>query len=204
MADSLLVHLFAEDMAHESLLSNLIHRLAHEAHLTPTLHVLSARGGHGRALAELKVYQEAFLKMPQQKLPDVLVVGIDANCQSYARMKSSIERLLVSPFRDIAVIACPDPHIERWYLSDGRAFHRAVGLTPRYHRRKCVRDYYKGVLSSAVRQAGHVSTLSGIEFAADIVREMDLRPGASPDQCLGAFLSDMRRLLQGHRELHSP
>ena len=127
---------------------------------------------------------------------DLLVVGIDANCQSHARMRKTIELALAPEFRDIAAIACPDPHIEKWYLCDTQAFYKAVGIVPRFQRKKCVRDYYKSVLSAAVRQAGHITTLHGIEFAADIVRAMDLRASSRGDDSLQTFIADYRRLLQ--------
>jgi len=47
--------------------------------------VRSARGGHPRAVAELKLYQKSVLKrIGGETLPDLLVVAIDGNCSSFA------------------------------------------------------------------------------------------------------------------------
>ncbi|HPD31034.1 MAG TPA: hypothetical protein PLL20_13640 [Phycisphaerae bacterium] len=98
-------------------------------------------------------------------MPDLVVIGIDGNCQPHRVARQSIVAKLDKPFRDRAVIACPAPHIERWFLADARAFTSVVGSSPKVRKGKCQRDYYKGVLLQAVVAGGHVPTLGGIEFA---------------------------------------
>src|SRR5215213_3957867 len=79
------IDLFAEDREHEELLKPLLERLAREQGKDVRVSVRSARGGHGRAIAELKLYQRSVLKrIGGATLPDVLVVAIDANCASFS------------------------------------------------------------------------------------------------------------------------
>src|SRR5262249_31749437 len=148
------VDLFAEDRAHEQLLCPLTERLARDHARPVQIRVRSARGGHGRALAELKLYQQGMLKgIGGERIPDLLVVAIDANCKSYAAAQREIQETLTEEFRGRAVAACPDPHIERWYLADLDTFHQVVGIRPSFGEQKCERGVYKQLLAEAVIEA---------------------------------------------------
>jgi hypothetical protein len=59
MISPLVIDLFAEDRAHEELLGPLIERLARENGRQAYVHVRSARGGHGRVIQELDLYQKS-------------------------------------------------------------------------------------------------------------------------------------------------
>jgi hypothetical protein len=191
MSESLLIDLFAEDRAHEELLRPLLERMARECEKDVQVRVRSARGGHGRVLAELRLYQKSMLKKVAGKLlPDVLVVAIDANCESLTAARNHIESALEATFRDRTLRACPDPHIERWYLADLKAFHEVVGITPVVPKNKCERDLYKGILSSAVAEAGHPPTLGGIEFARELAEGMDFFRAGKGDSSLKHFLDE--------------
>jgi hypothetical protein len=189
MSDVLAIDLFVEDRAHEEFLKALLQRIGRQEGKALTLHVRSARGGHGRALSELTLYQRSILKAPRDfRVPDLLCVAIDANCQRFSQARKQIEASLQTPFKERAVIACPDPHIERWYLADPESFEQAVGSRPRLGRKKCERGFYKAVLTRAVRDAGHPPTLGGIEFAREIVELMDFFRAGKAERSLKHFL----------------
>ncbi len=191
----LVIDLFAEDRAHEEFLRALIGRLAQEGGRPVRLHLRAARGGHGRALTELDSYRRLVEKgiVPAA---DLYVVAIDANCSPLNVARREIEKHLTGPLEQRTVIACPDPHIERWFLADPVSFHKVVGSQPTLGQQKCGRDVYKTLLVKAIRDAGQIPTLGGIEFAQELVAAMDLYRAAKNDRSLALFLEDMRVALQ--------
>lgn len=94
------------------------------------------------------------------------------------------------------VTACPDPHIERWYLADPQSFQTVVGTHPGGSRRKCARDPYKQLLASAVATAWHPATLGGIEFERELADEMDLFRAGKNDSSLRVFVRALRKGLR--------
>lgn len=187
----MVVDIFAEDRAHEELLKALLDRLAREEGKVIVPRIRSARGGHGRALEELSLYQRSVQQgVGGMTVPDLLIVAIDTNCSSFNGAKKEIQARLETQFEDRTVVACPDPHVERWYLADPESFHHVVGVTPRVGRRKCERDRYKTILSRAILEAGHPPTLGGIEFAREIVEAMDFYRAGKRETSLKHFLDD--------------
>jgi hypothetical protein len=198
MNEAVNIDLFAEDRAHEEFLKAVIHRLARGEKLKVKIRSRSARGGHGKALSEFRAYQKAVLFGEEifSPVPDLLFVAIDANCDSFRLAHKGIEGSIRAEFKDKTVIACPDPHIERWYLADKASFTAVVGREPRVGKRKCKRDYYKSALANAIVAAGHPPTLGGIEFAKEIVDAMDFYAAGGVDRSLKAFLDDARRMIK--------
>ena len=197
MTRPVVVDLFVEDRAHEELLKPLLHRIAEEEATPIEVRVRSARGGHSRAIAEFRLYQKLVEKRASPEgRPDVVVVGIDGNCTAFARKRDEIRNAAEPGFENRLVAACPDPHVERWYLDDPDSFQEVVGYRPTVGRKKCVRDHYKGLLIDAVRQAGHLPTLGGIEFAAELITAMDLYRAGRNDHSLRAFVDDLRGRLR--------
>ncbi len=196
MSSRLLVDLFVEDRAHEALLGPLVRRIAREEAVDLEIRVRSARGGHARALQEFSVYQR-LVHQGATESPDLLVVAIDGNCTTYAGRKKEIQGATQPAFRDRLIVACPDPHVERWFLADPDSFHQVVGHRPAVGRKKCVRDHYKQLLAKTIRAAGHPPTLGGIEFATELVAAMDLYRGGKADRSLKAFVDDLRGRLRG-------
>ena len=195
------VDIFVEDRAHEAFLVPMLQRIAREEGLVVSSRVRSARGGHGRAIAELKLYQQIVeTGMPGFAPPDLLLAGIDGNCSTFAKAKKAIEGATHAPFSDRLVVACPDPHVERWYLADPASFKDVVGHQPTIGKKKCVRDYYKNALANAVRKAGHPATLGGIEFAQELVERMDLYRVCRNERSLKAFVDDLRGRLRTLRQ----
>lgn len=188
MSAELSVDLFAEDRAHEEFVAAVLTRLAREENRAIRLHVRSARGGHGRALKELETYQVSVLKgVADLRIPDLLCIAIDANCQSFSDASKAIVKSIRAELQDRAIVACPDHHIERWYVSDPESFHRAVGAFPQTPKPKCERGMYKRVLARAVIDGGHPPTLGGIEFAPEIVAAMDFYRAAKDERISGTF-----------------
>ena len=201
MSSPVLVDIFVEDRAHEAFLVPMLLRIAEEEQVVATPRVRSGRGGHGRALAELKLYQDLVRKGSAGTTnPDLLIAGIDGNCSTFARAKKAIVAATLAPFSDRLVVACPDPHIERWYLADPESFKDVVGHRPTIARKKCARDYYKAALANVVRKAGHPATLGGIEFAQELVERMDLYRAGRNERSLKAFVDDLRGRLRTLRK----
>jgi hypothetical protein len=197
MSEAVSVDVFVEDRAHEAFLIPLVNRIAEQEGITVTVRVRSARGGHARAVEELRLYERLVLKGGvAAAAPDLLVVGIDGNCSSFAAKRAEIAAAVEAPFSDRLVVAAPDPHIERWYLADPQVFQAVVGQHPGLGEPKCIRDHYKQLLSEAIRKAGHPPTLGGIEFAAELVAQMDLYRAGKNDRSLKAFVDDLRGRLK--------
>jgi len=192
MSRSATIDVFVEDRGHELLISALVRRIAREEQKSVELRVRSATGGHGRAMAEFRNYQ-MLVRKGVLRSPDVIIVAIDANCQRFSKKRSEIQSAASPSVRDAMVLACPDPHVERWYMADAAGFQNAVGAAARLGRKKCERGYYKRALLKAVRDAGHPATLGGLEFAAELAEKMDFYAAGRTDRSLAAFLNDLRR-----------
>lgn len=197
MSSPVTVDIFVEDHAHEAFLVPMLQRIALEESLVVSSRVRSARGGHGRVITELKLYQQVVEKgTPGFSPPDLLLAGIDGNCSTFAKAKKAIEGATHAPFSDRLVVASPDPHVERWYLADPESFKAVVGHRPTIAKKKCVRNYYKDALARVVSKAGHPATLRGIEFAQELVERMDLYRAGKNDRSLKVFVDDLRSSLR--------
>ncbi|MCX7047012.1 MAG: DUF4276 family protein [Candidatus Sumerlaeota bacterium] len=188
------IDIFVEDSAHEAFLYSLMGRLIREQNIEAIMNIRWARGGHGRALDELHNYQR-WMQKGFSASPDLLVIGIDANCKSYGKMHKEIEDKIEEEFKGRIAVACPDPHIERWYLADPESFHRVVGASPILKRAKCERDYYKEILNRTIMNAGYPPSLGGVEFAREIVDAMDLYRAGKSQSSLKHFLDEVNSRL---------
>lgn len=195
------IDLFAEDQAHELFLRPLIERVCSDQGVRCRVRVRSARGGHGRALVELQLFQEALAKgATASTLPEVLVVAIDANCTPCIKAHGKIRAIIRPEVFPRVVIACPDPHIERWYLVDPPALEQLVGRRPATVKKKCARDHYKRILRTTIERAGSPVPLGGIEFAPEIVAQMDLFRAGKANGSLKHFLGSLRAAVTAVRE----
>jgi len=193
MSKKVVIDIFVEDRAHEAFLKPLIERIAQEENIVVLTRVRSARGGHGKAMEEYKLYQDNLLKgFLRDAHPDLVVVAIDGNCWSFSKMRDEIQNKTRPELKHLIVAACPDPHIERWYLADPNSFYDVIGNLPRVGRKKCRRNYYKNILTGTIRNAGHPLTLGGMEFAQDLVAAMDLYQAGRNDHSLDAFVNELR------------
>jgi hypothetical protein len=191
MTSQTVVDLFAEDRAHEELLVPMVLRVARAEGRPARVRARSVRGGHGRAIAEYVQYQKLLKAGLVDPSPDIIVVAIDGNSSTFTKKRQEIEKNTRAENRDRVVSACPDPHIERWFMADPDSFHAVVGYRPTVGRKKCVRDHYRHLLATAVREAGHPVTLGGLEFATPLVQAMDLYRAGKSDASLKAFLDDL-------------
>lgn len=196
------VLLFAEDQAHESFLTPLIDRVAAEEGAQVSVQVSSAQGGHGRAISELVTWQVARSAAAVPSAPDLLIVAIDTNCSRFAETRQEIRKVVRADILDLLVAACPEPHIERWYMADPESFQVVVGEGPILGPEKCARERYKKILSDTIERAGYPGAfLDGTEFARDLVAGMDLYRAGKNSRSLGAFIEDLRNRL---RQLAAP
>lgn len=195
--NELRVDLFAEDIAHEKLLVGLIERVAREEGITVWRpQIRSARGGHAKVISEFRTYQHSLTKGYVNSSSDLVVVAIDSNCTTFSQTRAEIEQETQDQFKHLIVPACPDPHIERWYMADPDSFYRIVGHRPVLAQKKCERGYYKHILQTAIREAGHPQPLGGVEFAAELAEAMNLYQAGKADVSLKAFLDDLRAALR--------
>lgn len=182
--------LFVEDYGHEEFITALIEKLAHEEDIPVKIIRRSVRGGHGKVIAEFKAFLR-YLERGKEGLPDLLIVATDANCNSYAERKKEIDEIN-SQYKDFTLCAIPEPHIERWLLLDSAAFKSATGKGCNAPDKKCSRDRYKKLLLEAMRDAGIVPPLGGMEYAKDIVNAMNLQMMELANASFGKFLKDLR------------
>ena len=193
MASPISIGVFAEDQAHKRLLLPLILRLAREERVEVHLRVYSATGGHSRVMDEFQRHQQILERgYNGDRTQAFLVVAVDGNCETSVKARQRILEKTRAPFSERVVAACPDPHVEHWYLADSAAFKAVVGRQPRVGKKKCARDYYKSILADTIRRAGHPSALGGIEFAEELAGEMDFFQAGKKAPSLKMFLDDCR------------
>lgn len=198
MPESIRAVLFAEDAAHGAFLKPMLSRVATEEKVPLRIDVVSAQGGHARAMGEFKIWHTTRTLRPSVVTEvDAVVVAIDGNCSSFAETRDRIRRATPGHLLDRLVAACPDPHIERWFMADPESFARVAGAVPDVGPEKCARDHYKRILVRAVESGGMSATPgSGREFARHLVSGMDLYRAGKNCRSLGAFIGDTRDLLR--------
>lgn len=185
------VALFVEDSAHRQVIGALVQRLADERGVAVRLDWRSAVRGHGRVVQEFQRYLDDLRR--EGGYPDLIVVATDANCSG---LQQRIRDIDASGALSPVVPAIPDPHIERWLLLDGAAFKSAFGKGCDAPDHKCDRRRYKHKLSEAVRATGVVPQLGGIEFAEDIVKQMDIERVAWMDPSFRRFVDELCRVFR--------
>jgi len=187
------IALFVEDYAHQKVIGTLVQRVASEYGIEVRLDWRSAMGGHGKVIVELKNYMRD-LNRQGTPWPDLIVVATDANCKGLNERSREIGDLdAPAP----VLLAIPDPHVERWLLLDGAAFKEVFGRGCQAPDRKCSRERYKELLIEEIHAAGGTPILGGIEYAEDIVRQMDIDRAARADDALRRFVENLRSIVRG-------
>lgn len=199
MAGKCRVVIFLEDSAQEAIIPPLFKRLAGEEGFAQNqldIDILASRGG-----VSLKAFGQ-FLKDARRKRSplqaDLLIVGSDANCKGFAERRDAILKAAAkSSYREI-VTAIPDPHVERWYLLDAKAFTFAVGnqmvvAPPDY---KCEKNHYKTLLRKAFVDNDISPPLGDIEYGPAIAEKMDLYAAAKQDHGFADFIEQSRSWLK--------
>ena len=187
------IALFVEDDAHQQVIGALVRRIAAEFNIVARLDWRSAVGGHGKVVTELANYMRD-LKRQGSPWPDLIVAATDANCKGLNERGKEIGHLdAPAP----VILAIPDPHIERWLLLDGAAFKAVFGTGCDAPDQKCDRGRYKQQLIEAIHTAGTTPLLGGIEYAEDIVKEMNIDRASRLDRSFKRFVEDLRDAFQG-------
>ena len=190
------VALFVEDYAHEKIIGALVWKIAAEFGFDVKFDWRNTVGGHGKVIAELKVYIRD-LERQGTPWPDLIIVATDANCKGLNERSKEIGHLdAPAP----VILAIPDPHVERWLLLDGAAFKAVFGRGCQAPDRKCSRNRYKEFLIEAIRAAGGTPIFGGIEYAESILRHMDLDRAARADDAFRRFVADLRSAFRGWQE----
>ena len=195
------ISLFAEDRALEDFLTALIQRLADEYNIKINIKASSVRGGHGKVITELRQYLRG-LQHYKENLPDLVVVGTDANREGFSERKKAIDQV-TSGFTDLVICAIPDPHIERWLLLDSAAFKTVLGKGCQAPDQIFEKDRYKELLIEAVLEADLTPILGGIEHVADIVNAMDFQRVAQSDRSFRRFLKALQRKFREWQQIDS-
>ena len=186
------IALFVEDSAHQQVIGALVQRLAREYGIDVRLDWRSAVRGHGRVVQELRNYLRD-LANQRDHLPDLIIVATDANCSGLNERTREIgSQHAPAPI----TLAIPDPHIERWLLLDSAAFKSVFGRGCNAPDQKCDRDLYKQRLSEAIYDAGIMPSLGGIEYAEDIVQQMNFARAKRADRSFRRFADDLSRTFQ--------
>jgi len=95
---------FVEDFAHRQEIGALINRVAEEFGIEIELDWRNARRGHGQVVREFKEYLRDLRR--QGSLPDLVVIGTDANCKGLVDRSAQIP---VDESPVAVVLAIPDP-----------------------------------------------------------------------------------------------
>ena len=187
------IALFVEDYAHRQVIGALVQRIAEESDVSIQLDWRNVVGGHGKVIAELKDYMRD-LRRQGGPWPDLIVVATDANCKGINERTREIGgRDEPAPM----ILAIPDPHIERWLLLDGAAFKTVFGKGCAAPDQKCDRDRYKQRLIEAIHATGTTPILGGIEYAEDIVQQININRAERVDRSFRRFVADLRNTFQG-------
>lgn len=187
------ISLFGEDAGHEGVLKGLIYRFSRDLGVPVRVKPLSAKGGITRVHYEFGLYLRDVHRGKFQ-LPDLIVLATDGNCKGYNTRRQEIEKV-AQPFptlQGLILYAIPDPHVERWLLSDPNAFKTVLGRGCNVPHEKCEKDYYKQALAKEVRESGVKPILGGLEYADDITANMDFATAEQNDASLGRALKDLR------------
>ena len=187
------IALFVEDYAHQQIIGALVRRISVECDIAIRLDWRVAVGGHGKVITELNNYMRD-LKQQGSPWPDLIVVATDANCKGLnERAREIVVRDDLAPM----ILAIPDPHIERWLLLDGAAFKVVFGKGCDAPDQKCDRGRYKQRLIEAIYATGTIPILGGIEYAEDIVEQININRAARVDRSFRRFVADLRNTFQG-------
>ena len=186
------IALFVEDYAHRQVIGALVQRIAEECEIAIHLDWRNAVRGHGKVIAELNDYMRD-LKRQGGPWPDLIVVATDANCKGINERTREIGgRDEPAPM----ILAIPDPHIERWLLLDGAAFKTVFGKGCDAPDQKCDRNRYKQRLIEAIHATGTIPILGGIEYAEDIVQQININRVTQVDRSFRRFVEELRDTFQ--------
>lgn len=184
------VALFVEDNGHRQIIGALVERTAADSGIELRLDWRNARHGHGAVARELSEYLRD-LRLQGGHLPDLIIVATDANCRG---MNERIRELSQPDAPPPMIVAVPDPHVERWLLLDGAAFRAVFGKGCDAPDRKCSRHLYKQRLREAISATGINPLFGGVEYADEVMREINIERAARADRSFKRFVDDLRNI----------
>ncbi|HRI07835.1 MAG TPA: hypothetical protein PKW35_08465 [Nannocystaceae bacterium] len=186
----LVIDLFCEDRGHEQFARAMLRRLADEDGLRPPeINPGTIRGGHGRAIEELRLWQ----RMGRGR-GDLLVVLIDANGEGWHQQRANVEAAVMPVRRNALVIGCPDPHIEAWIAADLDAVHRVLGVRLQPPTGRKVN--YKAWLGTALMASGVHGLTDPADVALDVIPQLDLFRAGKASASLRDFIDTARSALR--------
>ena len=192
------ISLFVEDTVYGDFLVALVQRIANAYNIEIKVKVSSVRGGHETVITELRQYQQD-LQHNDEDLPDLVIVGTDSNDKGFLQLEKEINQA-TSDLPDRVIYMIPQPYIERWLLLDAEAFKKVFGKGCSVPKRKCDRERYKRLLLKAIRDAGVIPLLGGIEHIADLVNAMDLQHLEQSDRSFRRFFRALQHQLEAWQQ----
>jgi len=199
LADKIFITYFMEDVAQEAFIKSLVTRIAAQEGITGNRLLFDRRTASGGYVSIAKF--RAFVRDYSEQLwalNRILVVVRDTNCMRHnERLKE-----LKAPLKDHGLgsddriaFALPDPHIERWYVTDQKAFNDVVGqnAAPPMPRQKCGKNYWKNILHKALQAAGIESRIGGSEYGGPIAATVNISQLEKADSSFKKFADDLRR-----------
>lgn len=194
---------FFEDRAQKEFLTALVTRIAGDVGINASnlVHDVRADDRGSGLLPRLELFAR---QNPAELLGGdrILLISLDGNCKGpNDRIKGVFKecrslKSLKTSLQDRLVFAIPDPHIERWYLADQRAFNEVVGsaAAPEMPRHKCERGFYKQLLWDRIAAANISTWAAGPEFGTAIAEKIDFKAIERVDRKgFKKFADDLRR-----------
>ena len=164
----------------------------------PLVKPISSRGGHGRAISELKAWQRG-LRSGAFARGDALLVVIDANSTGWRAMEREIRAAIDSSLYPHVLVGCPDPHVEVWCAADPAAFQSLFSAAVPSAPSRGGRLVFKQWLRTALEQAGAVVIGDAMDISLDLLPVMDLNRACRNDDSLSHLVSGIRAWLRRHR-----
>ena len=192
MADPI-IGLFMEDIAHERFITSLVERIASEADINLRLDVRNSSGGVPRMRGELQRFLRDHANIESATF-DILIIVQDADREGETGVKSQIRNLIERiGYPRMTILAVPDPYIEAWYLADPSSIQTLTGSSTliQIPQGDFDKNRYKNELSSAFPFAPY----GGIEYADEIVANMDLYQACRNVNSLRHFTDELRSTL---------
>jgi len=187
-----IIDIFCEDTGHELTIRSVLSIIMRDFGLDAIVRPLNVAGGHGAVLKELVQYYQDIAKGRTHR-PDMVVAARDANCNGYLETTKLMQKAKPPELESLpTVYAVPDPHIERWLLSDQTAFKSVFGIGCSRPASKCERGYYKKALKDSILSAGINPRLGGVEFAPALIEQMNFDRFSFDDDSFKRFISDLR------------
>lgn len=166
--------------------------------------VRNATGGKVKVMYELKKYFQDIKKQKTSSGYNLVIVSIDGNCKGFLKKQEEVvKKKDISKYYGEVICAIPDPHIERWYITDGNALRQVIGvddfpICPTY---KCKKGIYKGAIMNYLSKNNINVILGGAEYGDDVARVLNLQQLAGEDQGFNVFVSNLKSFIRRYARL---